>query len=91
MSISTAALSPSGGGSSQSAEAPSTKPNIIPVDVWGSNGDDVVHSTTEKLNNLDVSAQSGVETDFLPVVLVFGGMDAAGNIFNDVLLYRIKT
>ena len=77
---------------SQDKSVNASERNIIPVDLWGSSGDDkAVIETTDNLKDLTVAAKECEPKNFVPVCIVFGGMDESGNVFNDVLLYRLES
>ncbi|XP_076823041.1 rab9 effector protein with kelch motifs-like isoform X1 [Clavelina lepadiformis] len=72
------------------------KPSIVPLDEWGSGeGAGVVTAVEGQLStlalserNLPTTSDGSVDGD-VPVCVVFGGMDASGNIFNDLLVLKI--
>lgn len=78
----------------------SQKPNIVPIDDWHVS----VDGNAENLQKLDltggaekndvqhnVTTSNGhaTEYEFVPVCIIIGGMDTAGNIFNDVFVTKL--
>lgn len=74
------------------------KPNIVPIDNWqvtvDGNADNLekleLADTEKSVVKHDVAIPSSpVEYDFVPICIVIGGMDTAGNIFNDVFVTKL--
>lgn len=65
-----------------------TTPKIIPVDLWES-----VSGAEMKMQHLNISRESVDEEELhkVPVLMIFGGMDTSGNLFNDLLVTRIDS
>lgn len=83
---------------SSNTSSTSSKPNIVPIDDWQVTVDGSAENL-QKLNLVDAEKTEAkpsaatlnghVDYDFVPVCIILGGMDTAGNIFNDVFVTRV--
>lgn len=83
-------------------EADDKQPNIIAVDLWeGASGGDAsamlqqINIQDDGVQDEQASFNGGEESDgneeSVPVMIVFGGMDTSGNIYNDLLVTRVDS
>ena len=58
------------------------------MDLWES-----VSGAEMKMQHLNISRESVDEEELhkVPVLMIFGGMDTSGNLFNDLLVTRIDS